>query len=171
MDRQQIVDAVNYLIQSDNYTRLINEITEIIEKWATHPMAYDGNLKCLNAMIDVGLESRDAFENLVQLIERKRRLIPVIKRVDYQRDLMRERRARFAKALELHELRSGKKFRNAVEKKLITDELRKKWAEERAGFISDLGKVSWKERNAASGEFWERLDLQLDESLRDARRK
>lgn len=171
MDREKVVEAVNYLIQSDNYTKLINEMTEIIEQWDMHPMAYDGKLKCLNAMIDVGLESRDAFENLVQLIERKRRLIPVIKRVDYQRDLMRERRARFAKALELHELRAGKKFKSAVDRKRATDALRKKWAKERAEFISELGKISWKERNAASGKFWEQLDRQLDESLRSARRK
>jgi hypothetical protein len=171
MDKEKVVEAVNFLIQSDNYTRLINEMTEIIEKWDQHPMAYDGKLSCLNAMIDVGLESRDAFENLVGLIERKRRLIPVIKRVDYQRDLMRERRARFAKALELQELRSGKKFKSAAERKKATDALRKKWAKERVEFISSKGRLSWKERNVASGHYWDQLDNKLDKELRDARKK
>ena len=171
MDKVKVVEAVNYLIQSDNYTRLINEITEIIEQWDMHPMAYDGNLKCLNAMIDVGLESRDAFERLVDLIERKRKSIPVIKRVDYQRNLMRERRARFAKALELHELRSGKKLKSAADRKKVTDKLRKKWADERATFISDQGELSWKERNVVSGKFWDALDATLDKELREARKK
>lgn len=171
MDKEKVVEAVNFLIQSDNYTRLINEVTEIIEQWDQHPMAYDGKLKCLNAMIDVGLESRDAFEKLVDLIERKRRLVPVIKRVDYQRDLMRERRARFAKAMELQELRSGKKLKNAAERKKLTDKLRKQWAADRAKFISDKGRLSWKERNVASGKFWDELDNKLDVELRDARKK
>jgi chemotaxis protein histidine kinase CheA len=171
MDTEKVVEAVNFLIQSDNYTRLINEMTEIIEQWDQHPMAYDGNLKCLNALIDVGLESRDAFENLVSLIERKRKSIPVIKRVDYQRNLMRERRARFAKALELHELRAGKKFKNATERNKVVAKLRKKWAEERAAFIADKGNLSWKERNTVSGQFWDQLDNQLDKELRSARKK
>ena len=51
----------------DYYSKLINEMTEIIEHWDMHPMAYDGPLKPLNAMIDVGLHSREAFENLVTL--------------------------------------------------------------------------------------------------------
>lgn len=171
MDREKVVEAVNYLIQSDNYTRLINEMTEIIEKWDMHPMAYDGSLKCLNALIDVGLESRDAFEKLVDLIERKRKLVPVIKRVDYQRDLMRERRARFAKALEIQELRSGKKFKSAAERKKHSDKLRKQWSEERAKYISAKGKLSWKERNVVSGKFWDHLDATLDKELREARKK
>lgn len=171
MDKEKIVEAVNFLIQSESYTRLINEMTEIIEKWDMHPMAYDGQLKCLNAMIDVGLESRDAFEKLVDLIERKRRSVPVIKRVDYQRDLMRERRARFAKALEIQELRSGKKFKTSADRKKYSDKLRKQWAEERAKFIAARGRLSWKERNVASGQFWDQLDNTLDKELRDARRK
>lgn len=170
MDQERIVEAVNYLIASDNYTKLINEITDIIEQWDMHPMAYDGHMQCLNALIDVGLESRDAFENLVKLIENKRRLIPAIKRVDYQRDLMRERRARYAKAIELHELTNRIKV-TPVERKRLEEDLRKRWAAARKEFVLAEGDLSWKERNAASGRFWEKIDATLDESLKAARRK
>ena len=170
MDKQAVVDAVNYLIQSENSTKLINEITEVIENWDMYPMAFDGKLKCLNALIDVGLESREAFENLVKLIESKRKLIPTLKRADYQRDLMRERRARFAKALELHELTKGP-LKSNKERKKATDELRARWAKARVDYIKSKGDLSWKERNVASGEFWEQVDRNLDKSLKEARKR
>jgi DNA repair ATPase RecN len=170
MDKQAVVEAVNFLIQSENYTKLINEITEVVENWDMYPMAFDGKLKCLNAMIDVGLESREAFENLVKLIESKRKLIPTLKRADYQRDLMRERRARFAKALELHELTKGP-LSNTKDRKRVTDELRARWAKARVDYIKGKGNLSWKERNTASGEFWEQVDKTLDKNLKDARKR
>jgi predicted polyphosphate/ATP-dependent NAD kinase len=144
-------------------------MTEIIEQWDMHPMAYDGQLKPLNAMIDVGLHSREAFENLVGLIERKRKLVPDIKRADYQRDLMRERRARYAKAIELHELTHRTKA-SPVERRALEESFRKRWAAARAEFIGAKGQLSWKQRNAASGEFWQMIDEKLDQNLREARR-
>jgi hypothetical protein len=171
MSKETVVEAVNLLIQSENYTKLINEITEIIEHWDMHPMAYDGKLKSLNALIDVGLESREAFERIVKLIESKRRLIPALKRVDYQRDLMRDRRARFAKAVELYELSTGRSCDTALERQKVIDDLRKRWAKARKEFIEAKGELSWKERNAASGEFWQMIDRTLDENLKASRKK
>lgn len=170
MDKQTLVEAVNLLIHSEAYTKLINEVTEIIEHWDTHPMAFEGKLKPLNALIDVGLESRDAFENLVKLIESKRQMIPVMRRADYQRDLMRDRRARFAKALALHAATHGP-ITSPTQRVKVEDDIRKRWAEARKQFIEARGKLSWKERNTVANEFWEMIDRQLDESLRELRRK
>ena len=170
VDKHVLVEAVNCLITSDNYTKMINEITEIIEHWDTHPMAYEGQLKPLNALIDVGLESRDAFENLVKLIESKRQLIPPLRRADYQRDLMRERRARFAKALALHAATQGP-IKTPAERAKIEGEIRQRWAKARKEFIESRGKLTWKQRNAVANEFWEMIDRQLDDSLRELRRK
>lgn len=170
MQTQAILEAVNLLIHSDNCTKLINEITEIIEHWDTHPMAYEGRLKPLNTLINVGLESRDAFENLVKLVESKRQLIPVMRRADYQRDLMRERRARFAKALALHEAAQGA-IPTPAERRKVEDEIRKRWAKARKEFIEARGKLTWKQRNAAANEFWQLIDRQLDDNLRQTRRK
>lgn len=169
-DRKQIVEAVNFLILHEKYTKLIREITDIIERWDTHPMAYEGQLKPLNAMIDVGLESREAFEKLVELIEQRRMQLPNTKRVDYMRDLMRERRARVAKALELHELTEGP-IMTKKQREQISDQLQRRWGEARKKFIKAKGRLSWKERNTVSGEFWETVDRQLDDSLKAARRK
>jgi hypothetical protein len=81
MDRKEVTQALNYLIQSEKYSLLIREITDIIERWDIHPMAYDGSLKVLNSLIEVGIQNREVFESLVRLIESRRRLIPTLKRV------------------------------------------------------------------------------------------
>lgn len=168
--RQRVVEAVNYLIEAPNYTSLINEITKIVETWDTHPMVYGGKLECLNAMIDVGLESRTAFESLIELIEGRRKLIPQARRVDYQRDLMRERRAREAKAVELQELVKGVTLKGKPKSQYLA-ELRGRWRKARDEFIAAKGELSWKQRNDAANEFWDTIDRQLDANLREARRR
>jgi hypothetical protein len=169
-DTKRLTEAVNLLIQSDKYVMLIREITEIVERWDTHPMAYDGHLSCLNALIEIGLESRVAFENVIKLIETRRKAIPAIKRVDYQRTLMQERRARLAKALELHE-RSGKAIKNSAERATLGLQIQKRWAKAKTQFIKEKGKLSWKERNAVMTEFWAEIDATLDENLRAKRKE
>lgn len=162
--KQRVVEAVNFLIASANYARLINEITEIIETYDTHPMAYAGDLAVLNSLIDVGLANRDAFEKLLQLAEDKRRLIPEAKRQDYQRELMRERRARVRKAMQLHEIRTGVKLEGAARVKFMGD-LQARWRKARDQHVDAKGDISWKERNDAAQEFWAKIDQGLDNNI------
>jgi hypothetical protein len=169
-DRKAVTEAVNFLILAPNYAGLINEMTTIIENWDEHPMAYSGKLSCLNALLDVGLQSREAFERLLKLVEEKRKLVPTNRRTDYQRNLMRARRARIAKSVELAEALSGTKM-DAAQKKEHTKTIQEKWAKARDEFIAGKGDLDWKGRNAASNEFWEMIDTKLDLNLRDARRK
>lgn len=167
MANKRVVDAVNFLIEAPNYSALIQEMTRIIERWDTHPMAYGGHLACLNAMLDVGLHNREAFERLVALIEEKRKAHPKMRRTDYQRDLMRDRRARLAKALALHELRHGP-LRGAAreaEAKAIQD----RWNAAKRQFLEARGKLGWAARNAATNEFWADVDAKLDANLKAAR--
>ena len=169
VDKKKVTEAVNFLITSPNYAKLINEMTNIIERWDTHPMAYGGKLSMLNAMIDVGLENRDAFEKLLKLIEGKRKLLPQTKRTDYQRNLMRDRRARLAKAMELAETTTGPM--SPAQRKQREKELQARWASARTEFIAKKGHLSWAERNNASNEFWQMIDRQLDANLVAARRQ
>lgn len=168
-NRQKIVEAMNQLIVSPNYAKLINEMTQIIERWDTQPMVYGGAMASLNALVDVGLENRDAFEKLLKLAEEKRKLLPQTKRTDYQRNLMRERRARVAKALELAEMTTGRMTptQRKEREKAMTDH----WRQARQDFIAAKGEISWAERNAASNEFWSMIDRQLDANLQQARKR
>lgn len=166
--KSKVVEAVNFLIESPNYTRLIKEMTDIIERWDTHPMVYGGQLAILNAVIDVGLENREAFERLIKLMDEKRKLIPTVKRMDYQRDLMRDRRIRANKAIELHELTHGSM--TTSQKAQFTKDLQARWRKARDEFIKAKGDLGWAERNAAAGEFWADVDRKLDINLATARR-
>lgn len=166
MAHERIVDAVNFLVEAPNYSALIQEITKIIERWDTHPMTYGGHLACLNALVDVGLHNRHAFERLVELIERKRRESPKAKRSDYQRDLMRDRRARMAKALSLHEQRFGP-LRGAA-RMAEMQAIQERWNRAKAEHLAGKGEMSWAQRNDATSEFWSKIDRQLDASLSEA---
>ena len=168
MDKQKITTALNHLIAAPNYSKLVNEMTGIIERWDTQPMAYGGQFALLNTLLDVGLENRDAFEQLLKLAERKRKLAPHTRRTDYQRDLMRDRRARMSKAIELSELTTGPLSLSARSER--QHDLQDRWAEARQKFVDDKGDLSWAERNAASREFWEQLDATLDANLRAQRK-
>ena len=168
MDKRNITAALNYLIAAPNYSKLVSEMTGIIERWDVQPMAYGGQFALLNSLLDVGLESRDAFEQLLKLAERKRKLAPQTKRTDYQRDLMRDRRARMAKALELSELTSGPLA--ASDRAERSSQLQTRWAEARQKFLDDKAPQPWALRNIASREFWEQLDETLNTNLRTARR-
>lgn len=169
MASERVVEGVNYLIEAPNYAALINEITRIIETWDTHPMVYGGSLTCLNAVIDVGLQNREAFERLIKLIEDKRKLLPAVRRTDYQRDLMRERRARMAKALELHELSAGP-LRGAA-RMIEMQNIQQRWARAKSQYLAGKGKLGWAERNEASREFWETVDRNLDNNLAAAQKE
>jgi len=168
-NKKQIVDAVNFLIESPKSGRLINEMRGIIAKWKTRPVVYAGDMVILNAMLDVGIENIEAFEKLVTLIEERRKMVPQSRRLDYQKNLMRDRRLRGNKAVELHELTSKKTLTTGERKKYL-DGLQARWAKARQEFIASKGELSWKDRNAASQEFWSTIDRQLDANLATARR-
>lgn len=163
MNTARIVEAVNLLILTQNYARLTGEIRQIAENWDNHPMAYSGQLAPLNALIDVALTNTDAFDRLLTLAEERRRKIPQLKRTDYQRVLMRERRDRLAKALRLHETKRGKL--RPEERRSFAAEVQSRWRAEREAYIEAKGDLTWKDRNAAAQEFWERIDRNLDQAL------
>lgn len=168
MSNARVVDAVNFLIEASNFASLSGEMTRIIENWDMHPMSYGGHLSPLNAMLDVGLHSREAFERLLTLVEDKRRDLPAAKRGDYQRNLMRERRARMAKAMELHERRYG--LLRGAARMTETQAIQTRWAAAKRQFMAGKGALDWSSRNDATREFWEMVDRQLDANLKSAHR-
>lgn len=166
----RVVEAVNHLVSAPNYVALVTEMTRIIENWDMHPMYYGGAHSCLNALVDVGLHSREAFERLVQLAADRRKEKPATRRVDYQRELMRERRAREAKALELQELTIGHVLRGSARIAYI-EGVRSRWNVAKDEYIKAKGDLTWSERNAATREFWAEIDERLDANLAEARKK
>lgn len=163
-----IAAAVNYLIESTNYASLVREITNCIELWETRPMSFSNHLEVLNSLIEVGLESREAFEALLKLAEDRRKTMPEQRRIDYQREMMRARRSRTRKALEVYELQRGRL--PSAEKTKYTKQLWERWNKAKEEFMRKKMPESWHERMAATREFWEGIDAVLENNLRQARK-
>jgi hypothetical protein len=163
--KTRVVGAVNLLILSPNYAKLVAEIRQIAADYDEHPMAYSGKLTPLNALIDVALQSTPAFDKLIELADNRRKLIPEMKRTDYQRNIMQERRDRIRKVLKLHEARSGKI--SGAERKTFETETQARWMKARDEYIASKGELSWKDRNTAAQEFWDSIDRNLDEAIAD----
>jgi hypothetical protein len=89
------------------------------------------------------------------------------RRNDYQRELMRRRRARIAKALALAELTSGKL--KGTERTERVKSLQSVWAAAREAFIIEAQAVTLAEIHGASRQFWQTLDTRLDTNLKAAK--
>jgi hypothetical protein len=169
VNKLKVAEAVNLLIKCERYAKYANEMTAILEEWDLHPMYYVAHLTPLNALLDVGLESREAFERLLKLVEEKRKLLPKQRRVDYQRELMAARRARVAKAIELEELLHGPM--DATRKEQYAKDIQGRWTEARNRFLEKQGELSWEQRNKKTQEFWAAVDAKLEANVATERKK
>lgn len=169
MDKARIAEGLSLLVNTKEYTKRVKQITDIIDAWEDTPMLFGGALEPLNALIDVGLLNREALDKLLALAQAKRRTVPQAKRVDYQRSLMRDKRERLYKAVELEELVRGAPLKGATKTKYMRD-TQGRWMAERNAYIAAKGNLSWKERNQAANEFWANVDAQLAKDLAEAKR-
>lgn len=167
MDKARIAAGLSVLVTCKEFTKRIKQIKDIATDWQDTPLLFGGPLEPLNALVDVGVTKPEALDKLIDLATAKRRQVPVAKRVDYQRDLMRAKRERLYKALKLEELVRGSPVSGTARQKYMLD-TQKKWVAERKEFISKKGSLSWKERNEAANEFWRKVDERLDHDLAEA---
>lgn len=167
MDKQRIAAGLTLLVTGKDFHRRIRQIREIASDWQKTPLLFGSTLEPLNALIDVAVVKPEAFERLVELAAAKRRGVPVTKRIDYQRDLMRQKRERLYKALKLEELVRGAPINGDARKKYMHG-VQVKWMAQRNAFVKSKGNLSWKARNAAANEFWQQLDAQLERDLVEA---
>jgi hypothetical protein len=158
----RVTEAVNYLIDAPDYSARAQEMTRSIET-PKDRVDYTGSLACLNALLDLGVANRDAFERILKLIEGKRRENPSVAKRDYQRDIMRDRRKRMAKALLLHEARQGplKGDTRATEMAAI----RARWDRAKAEYLVKEETASGTDRLEAIRNFWAMVDRQLDANI------
>jgi hypothetical protein len=169
MMNDRVVAAVSHLIASDDYSSLIGQMTRIIEGRPPYPTQYVGSAACLNALVEVGIKNREAFEKVLSLVERRRLENPKVAKRDYQRNIMRERRKRMAKALVLHEARSG--ALKGDERTSAMAAIRRRWEQARAQFLAEQDVMSGEERLVAIRQFWSTLDRQLDANLADLHKR
>lgn len=169
MDKAKIAQGLGLLVNAKSFSQRVRQISEIVDGWVDTPLLFGGTLEPLNAIVEVGLANREAMDKLIELAHKKRQQVPVAKRVDYQRQLMRDKRERLYKALELEGLVRGVSLKGDARKKYMVT-LQAKWMRDRNEFIAAKGELSWKERNNAANEFWRKVDDQLEHDLSEARK-
>lgn len=168
--KKRLLDAVNFLIASEHCKQYIAEIRDIVAHWDTKKVIYADDLRALNALIDIGVTSPEAFRRAIQLVEEKRAALPKVRRASYQRDLMQQRRSRMYKAIELRELEAGRRF-SQDEKQNLSKEIQARWQRERAAYIVEQGRLDFDGRNEVTRDFWAKVDRTLDANLEVARKR
>jgi hypothetical protein len=164
---EHVTEAVNHLIGADDYSPRVLELTRSIENPKAR-VSYTGSLACLNALLDLGTTNRDAFERLLKLVEEKRKENPSTAKRDYQKNIMRERRKRMAKAILLHEARMGPLRGDARAAEMAS--IRARWAKAKAEYLVSRETETGGERLDATREFWAMVDRQLDANVANLHR-
>lgn len=168
VDRTVLKEAVNFLIASRDYVALVKEIESIRDNWEDRRVYFGGDKECLNAVVQLAITDEDGYDRVRNLINEKRKLVPEAKRNDYQREFMRQLRARVAKAIKIECIVEGRKHFTPDEKHERERRLRKVWADRKERFFADHGDLSWKERNHVAKIFWEGIDIELEQMMQDA---
>lgn len=167
MDKEAVKSAVEYLIGIKRYVEQKKYVLETISNWPKRQILFVGDDAPMNALVELGLDSNEALVNVFALIERKRKTVPNSKKMDYQRDYMRQRRQRIVKATKLEEIVRGKRMsdteRVAYQAMLLAD-----WTKRREAAIAKHPEATWKEKNELAGTFWESVDKQLERDLTEA---
>lgn len=166
--RTILKEAVNFLIASRDYVALIREIESIRDNWEDRRVYFGGDKECLNSVVQLCITDEDGYNRVKHLIDTKRKLVPEAKRNDYQREFMRQLRARVAKAIKIESLIEGVRYFTPDSKAERERRLRKAWADRKEQFIAEHGELSWKERNELSKVFWEGIDIELEQMYQEA---
>lgn len=169
MDKAAVKTAVEYLIETKRYVEQKKYVLETISNWPKRQIRFAGEDAPMNALVELGLESAEALTNVFGLVERKRRTVPNSKKMDYQRDYMRQRRQRIVKAIKLEEIVRGARMTDA-ERTAYSSATLAEWTKQREAVIAKHPEASWKERNQIAGQFWETVDKQLDHDLAEAKK-
>lgn len=170
MDKQKVAEAVTLLAEADNIRSLEREMREYLATWEHSPMAYTGSRACLNELMNVGVRQPEAFNLLIQHAYKKRKAAQKQRRSEYLAQLMADIRRREYKALDLEELRTGKRPRAEDRKEFLT-RLRASWSKAREEHIKNSRPEDWDERNRVIAEFWSTIDGNLDASIAELRRR
>ena len=167
MATERMTEAVNLLIEAPDYAARVQEMTRSIENPKLR-VDYTGSLACLNVLLDLGATNRDGFERLLKLIEAKRMESPATAKRDYQKNIMRDRRRRMAKALLLHEARSGALKGAARAQEMAA--IRTRWAKAKAEYLVTHETETAADRLDATRDFWAMVDRQLDANIANLHR-
>lgn len=167
--KAQIAAAANYLVNARDYAAKVKQIAEVIGNWRELHTFFTGERECLNALVNLGLQYPDKLAKLYEIIEDKRKQVPVLRRNEYQRGFMAQARVRMNKALEIEALVEGHPL-SATDRQARATRIKGEWAKCKQAYLEGKGSLDWKGRNEATSEFWAHVDAELDTMLAEAKK-
>lgn len=162
---REIEETVALLVMATDYSKVVTDLTNTVE--AANKIAADYPA-CFRALIDLGLKDRDAFEKVIQRTQQERLTNPDVKRQDYQRLLMRKRRARFAKMSAIARIKEPSATSMRI--KAAVKEMNKTMNAERAAYMGEHKDDEDFNNSAAVAAYWEDVDKKLDDYLAKLRK-
>lgn len=168
MNKDEIKAAVDLLVATDRYAELMKEMRDMIKRQETMPRLFSQHLTPLNELIKLHGRSEEAYSNVVLLIETRRVTSGGKAKPDYMRDYMRQRRARENTAVMIEEMERGARMSPEARATFKKTQMAK-WMAARDAYVASHGELTWEERNVVTGDFWEKMDTQLENQLAHAR--
>lgn len=160
-----VEEAVTMLVKAVDYSRVVNEITRTVENARKMASCYP---QCFTALVDLGLRDRDKFEAVLRQVEQERMANPDVRRQDYQRLLMRKRRARFSKMATIEKLKNPTITASQLKTHLKTQN--KIMNAARDTYIGDHKDDEGFNYSEAVHQFWKITDTGLDDQLAKLRK-
>lgn len=188
--KQALVDAVSALVDlEDEKARRYGEAVEAMARFRTrHPDAWLGyELEVLNPLVDLASADPAGFSRIQQLVNSKRLLRGANRawpepeeekfdKVEYQRQLMQERRRRSGRAVEIENMQRPERDRLIGNKRLdFENRVIARWGEELRSVMelarqAEGGRLSKARQQQIREKFWADVDQKLDDDLDSARR-
>lgn len=152
--------AVQFLVSSSYAAHHIKRLRTYVQKPRALPFKDDA--ECLNELLVIGRQNKQALENLIELAEFKRD-----SRTDYQRQFMAAKRARDRRVVEFETIVAGRPLtldeRNAVLHKQYAV-----WNKEKAEYMAQHDLSDWKTRNETIRKFWQIKERELEDMVAEA---
>lgn len=188
--KQALVDAVSALVDLEDETaqRYSQTIDGMARFRARHPDAWLGyELEVLNPLVDLANTDPTGFSRIQQLIDSKRlargaaRAWPEpeeekFDKVEYQRQLMQERRRRSGRAVEIENMQRPERDKLIGNKRLeFENRIAAKWGDELRSIMELArqeagGRLSKSRQQQIREQFWAGVDQKLDVEFETARR-
>jgi hypothetical protein len=177
--KQALLEAVNTLIKSPDAQRLYDALVAVIPAARLHPVRLSGDAAVLNALVMLKLKSPDTYDNVLSLVEAKRKAAgfePLERPVDdrfnkteYMRNFMDQKRERERRAAKIENM--IRPPADALRGRTRLDFMQRqsaRWKEDRDMLLEQQrtlagGAISREVQQQVLDQFWTRIDASLDE--------
>ncbi len=188
VDKRALLAAVNDLISDATPQFKVDAIEAISPLRRRYPVAFTAALAVLNPLLDLRSADPDGYVNVQRLIDNKRvdsGLPPLwpaegperFDKVEYQRQLMAERRRRAGRALEIENARRPERDRLIGNARLEFERRQlAAWGKELQEKLDSArtavgGRLPKETQDTMRTQFWESVDARMDEAEAALRRR